>query len=65
MEELEEIQQDILSRKDGLEGINGTLHWCVHLYVLMVDSEFFDDIIPTHHYDSEAPLVHSTPAIVV
>ena len=39
---------------------------CIYLlHVLMVDSEFFDDIMPTHHYDSEAPLVHSTPAIVV
>ena len=39
---------------------------CNYLFhVLIADSEFYDDIMPVHHYDSEAPLVHSTPAIVV
>ena len=29
MEELVEMQQDIVLRMDGLEGVNGTLHWYV------------------------------------
>ena len=39
-EELEEMQRDIVSRKDGLEGINGTLRWSVYLFTSCFNGRF-------------------------
>ena len=35
------------------------------MYASFVDSEFYDDFISVYKYNSEAPLVHSTPATMV
>lgn len=62
------MQQEISSTMDRLKGVNGILHWCTYtywLYVSFVDSEFYDDFMAVHKYDSEAPLVYSTPVTLV
>ena len=49
-----------------VNGPNGTWYWCSpSLHVVFVDSEFYDDVLSAIKYDTETPLVHSTPVTMV